>query len=72
MCFIGCSNPEFRQSVKELKDKAEELKGTKIQRPSTFCGAASSPSVSRRPSIKDLTFDSRVSYRTSNAGTYGE
>ena len=29
MCFIGCSNPEFRQSVKELKDKAEELKGVK-------------------------------------------
>lgn len=25
----GCRNPEFQQSVKELKEKAEELKGVK-------------------------------------------
>jgi import inner membrane translocase subunit TIM44 len=27
---VGCfSNPEFQKSVKELKEKAEELKGVK-------------------------------------------
>lgn len=27
--FFGCRNPEFHQSVKELREKAEELKGVK-------------------------------------------
>lgn len=27
--YFGCRNPEFHQSVKELKEKAEELKGVK-------------------------------------------
>lgn len=30
LCYmLGCSNPEFEQSVKELRKKAEELKGVK-------------------------------------------
>lgn len=28
-CMLGCRNSEFKQSVKELKEKAEELKGVK-------------------------------------------
>jgi len=28
-CLGGCRNPEFQKSVKELKEKAEELKGVK-------------------------------------------
>lgn len=29
LCFHDPRNPQFRQSVKELKEKAEELKGVK-------------------------------------------
>jgi hypothetical protein len=29
LVVVGCRNPEFQKSVKELKEKAEELKGVK-------------------------------------------